>query len=62
LLQSLLISDKSWESISMDFIVGFLKEDGINTVMVVMNRFTKYVVFVVTSTVCTIKIVIRLLY
>ena len=46
----------------MDFNVGFLKEDGINTVMVVMNRFTKYVVFVVTSTVCTIKIVIKLLY
>ena len=62
MLQSLLISDKSWVSISMDFIVGFLKEDGINTVMVVMNRFTKYVVFVVTSIVCTIKIVIRLLY
>jgi hypothetical protein len=62
LLQSLLILDKPWVSISMNFIVRFLKVDGINTVMVVINRFTNYVVFVVTSIVCTIKIVVGLLY
>ena len=32
----------------MDFIIGFSKVDGMNTIMVVVERFTKYVVFVAT--------------
>jgi hypothetical protein len=46
----------------MDFIVRFLKVDGINTVMVVVDKFTKYVVFVVAPIVCTTKVVAGLFY
>jgi hypothetical protein len=46
----------------MDFIVRFLKVDGINTVMVVVDKFTKYIVFVVAPTVCTTKVVAGLFY
>ena len=40
----------------------FLEVDGINTVMVVIDKFTKYVVFVVALTVCTTKVVAGLFY
>jgi len=39
-------------SISMNFIVRFLKIDGMNTIMVIIDRFTKYVVFVDASWQC----------
>jgi hypothetical protein len=49
-------------SVSMDFIVGFLKVDNINTIMVVVDRFTKYAVFVAAPTVCTSEVVVELFY
>jgi hypothetical protein len=36
----------------MDFIIEFSKVDGINTIMVVIDRFTKYVMFVANPMVC----------
>ena len=41
LLQLLPIPDKLWVSILIDFIIRFLKVDDMNTVMVVVDRFTK---------------------
>ena len=38
--------EKAWESISMDFIEQLLKLEGKDIVMVVVDRFTKYVHFV----------------
>jgi hypothetical protein len=46
----------------MDFIVGFPKVDGMNTIMVVVNRFTKYVVFVVAPMVCIAEVAAELFY
>jgi hypothetical protein len=46
----------------MDFIIGFLKVDNINTIMVVVDRFTKYAVFVAAPTVCTTEVVVELFY
>lgn len=46
----------------MDFIVRFLEVDGINTIMVVIDKFTKYVVFVAAPIMCTTKVVARLFY
>jgi len=48
--------------VSMDFIVGFPKVDGMNTIMVVVNRFTKYAVFVVAPMVCTAEVAAELFY
>jgi len=62
LLQPLLIPEKPWVSVSMDFIVGFPKVDGMNTIMVVVDRFTKYVVFVAAPTVCTTEVAAKLFY
>ncbi|KAE8731511.1 hypothetical protein F3Y22_tig00002826pilonHSYRG00003 [Hibiscus syriacus] len=47
LLQTLPIPKRPWESISMDFINGLLKTDGLSSIMVVVNRFLKYVTFII---------------
>ena len=46
LLDPLPIPSRPWESISMDFIVGFPKVDGFGSIMVVVDRFSKYGVFI----------------
>jgi hypothetical protein len=62
LLQPLPIADKLWVSVSMDFIVGFPKVDDMNAVMVVMDRFSKYVVFIAAPSVCTAEVAARMFY
>lgn len=46
----------------MDFIIGFPKVDGMNTIMVVIDRFTKYAMFVAAPTVCTAEVATKLFY
>jgi hypothetical protein len=49
-------------SISMDFIVVFLKVDVMNNVMVVIDKFIKYVIFIVALIVCITKFIVGLFY
>ena len=46
LLQPLPIPERPWQCVSMDFISGFLKVEGFGLVLVVVDRFSKYVVFI----------------
>ncbi|XP_026452082.1 uncharacterized protein LOC113352482 [Papaver somniferum] len=45
LLQPLSVPDQAWKHISMDFIIGLPKSEGREFIMVVMDRFTKYIHF-----------------
>lgn len=54
LLQPLELPNRPWESISMDFIVKLPKtKEGFDAVMVVVDRFSKYVEFIPTFTTAT---------
>ncbi|PKI46331.1 hypothetical protein CRG98_033274 [Punica granatum] len=46
LLEPLPIPERSWESVSMDFIVNLPKSEGCETLMVVVDRFSTYATFI----------------
>ena len=46
MLQPLPIPERPWESVSMDFITGLPISEGYMNIMVVVDRLTKYGVFV----------------
>ena len=62
LLQPLPILERPWISVSMDFVVGFPKVDGMDAVMVIVDRFSKYAVFMATPSVCTAEVAAGLFY
>ncbi|KAL6344202.1 hypothetical protein AAG906_035427 [Vitis piasezkii] len=53
-------SRRPWESITMDFIIELPKLEGYGSIIVVVDRFSKYVTFIVASTDCTAKETTRL--
>ena len=48
LLQSLPVPEKPWVLASRDFISGLPKVNGMSSIMVVVDRFSKYAVFIPT--------------
>jgi hypothetical protein len=62
LLQPLPIPERPSVSVSMDLVVGFLKVDGMDAVMVVVDKFLKYAIFMATPSVCTTEVAASLFY
>ncbi|KAL4366472.1 hypothetical protein GQ457_05G021340 [Hibiscus cannabinus] len=60
LLQPLPIPERPWESISMEFIIGLPKVDDFSSIMVVVDRFSKYATFIPASKVCPAEEAARL--
>ena len=52
LLQPLPVLERPWESISMDFVTGFPKVRDFKSIFVVVDRFSKYVVFILAPNAC----------
>ncbi|KAK2981476.1 hypothetical protein RJ640_021917 [Escallonia rubra] len=53
LLQLLSIANRPWESVSLDFITGLLKVEDLGTILVVVDRFSKYASFITTPKYCS---------
>ena len=62
LLQPLPILERPWLSVSMDFISGFPKVDGKASIMVVVDRFSKYSVFIAAPELCSSEVAAELFY
>lgn len=55
-LQTLPILELPWLSVSMDFIYGFPKVEGKASIMVVVDKFSKYSTFIVASNLCSSEV------
>ncbi|KAK2991862.1 hypothetical protein RJ640_013037 [Escallonia rubra] len=53
LLQPLSVPKRPWESVSLDFITGLPKVEDLGTILVVVDRFSKYASFIVTPKYCS---------
>ena len=60
LLEPLPTPKRPWESISMDFIVTLPKSEGFGSIMVILDRFSKYATFIPAPTDCTAEEAARL--
>jgi len=59
-LQHLPILDIPWMSVSMEFITQLLMVQGYNLILVMVDRFSKYVFFVATKMPCSTEEVVKL--
>ena len=55
LLEPLPIPKKPWDSVNMDCITCLPNSKGLGTIMVVMDRFSKYATFIATTVSCKAK-------
>jgi len=55
LLEPLPIAEKPWDSVTMDFITCLPNSEGFGTIMVVVDRFSKYATFTATTASCKAK-------
>ncbi|XP_042962490.1 uncharacterized protein LOC122296762 [Carya illinoinensis] len=62
LLEPLPIPSHPWESVSMDFIVALPKSEGCRTIIVVVDRFSKYDTFIVTPKDCSAEETAKLFF
>ena len=60
LLEPLPVPERPWESVTMDFIVGLPKADGFGSIMVVVDRFSKYATFIPATKECPVEEAARL--
>jgi hypothetical protein len=61
-LQPLPVPNRPWAFVSMDFIIGFPTVEGMAVIMVVMDRFSKYAVFIAVSRSCPTELAAKLFF
>lgn len=62
LLEPLPVAERPWESITMDFITALPKSKEHDTIMVVLDRFSKYATFIPASLECTAEEAVQLFF
>ena len=62
MLDPLPVPTRPWESISLDFIAGLSKVGDLGSILVVIDRFSKYVTFIPVQKYCTAEDTARLIF
>ncbi|RVW59633.1 Transposon Ty3-G Gag-Pol polyprotein [Vitis vinifera] len=60
LLEPLPIAERPWDNVTMDFIIGLPKSEDNDSIIVVVDRFSKYATFIAAPTDCTAEETTRL--
>ncbi|RVW50368.1 Transposon Tf2-2 polyprotein [Vitis vinifera] len=60
LLEPLPVAERPWDSVTMDFIIGLPKLEDSGSIIVVVDRFSKYATFIAAPTDCTAEETARL--
>ncbi|XP_052479618.1 uncharacterized protein LOC128034816 [Gossypium raimondii] len=60
LLQPLPVPERPWESLSIDFIIGLPKSDGFASILIMVDRFSNYVTFILITKECPAEEAARL--
>lgn len=60
LLELLLVPAKPWASVSLDIITHLPKVEEFEAILVIVDRFSKYVMFVPTSKTCLAEMITQL--
>ncbi|RVX07455.1 Transposon Ty3-I Gag-Pol polyprotein [Vitis vinifera] len=60
LLEPLPVAERPWDSVTMDFIIGLPKSEDSGSIIVVVDRFSKYATFIAAPTDCTAEETARL--
>ena len=55
LLEPLPIAERLWDSVTMDFIIGLPKSEDNDSIIVVVDRFSKYTTFITTPIDCIVE-------
>ena len=59
-MEPLPIAEHSWDSVTMDFIIGLPKSEDNDSIIVVVDKFSKYATFIAVPTDCTMEETTRL--
>ena len=59
-MEPLLTAERPWESVTMDFVIGLPKSENNDSIIVVVDRFSKYATFITTPIDYTVKNTTRL--
>ena len=59
LLESLPLTTRPWENVSMDFITSLPKSEWCGSIMVVVDRYSKYATFIAVPTDCFVKHIVK---
>ncbi|XP_049389049.1 uncharacterized protein LOC125853412 [Solanum stenotomum] len=62
ILEPLPVSEHPWENVTMDFITSLPKSDGYRTIIVVVDKFSKYAAFIPAIAGCTTNEAARLFF
>lgn len=61
-LRTPITPERLWESVSMDFITCLPKSEGCGSIIVVVDRFSKYATFILALTNCTAEEATKLFF